>query len=230
MKSKISYVILKYDAKADAIFTKSSNNSKHAYKMPTFEYDQTINSVYDDVKKAVHENLFKLDTFVDENHIFLPFVNVIPNKQSCNYVAVVFETTKDYFSSMNYESWSQVKYDHIHHAWDLSWDNGLSDPADYMLEDAISSEYVANPKDEDEINFSNVMHFIDEKTREFPILGLMAGDEFTMGEVFHYQDLLGIEALKAGNNATFENQYSDSIQAIKDNRLTTSYKIKKEYL
>lgn len=231
-KTKISYVILKYDDQTDNIYTKTLNNGNHVYEIPTSEYVQKRDSTFADIKNYVKEKLLDFDTAIDENHIFIPFINVFSENgtQIYNYIAVVFESAKDGFSSMNFESWYRIKFNQEKQIWNLSWDSGLSEPIDFEFENPAVADYAINTKNNPEINFSNVMYFISEQTKDFPILGLMSGNKFTMKQVFHYQDLLGIEALKAGDNATFESQYSDSIQAIKDNRITTSYKIKNEYL
>lgn len=231
-KTKISYVILKYDDQTDNIYTKTLNNGNHVYEIPTSEYVQKRDSTFADIKNYVKEKLLDFDTAIDENHIFIPFINVFSENgtQIYNYIAVVFESAKDGFSSMNFESWYRIKFNQEKQIWNLSWDSGLSDPIDFEFENPAVADYAINTKNNPEINFSNVMHFISEQTKDFPILGLMSGNKFTMKQVFHYQDLLGIEALKAGDNATFESQYSDSIQPIKDNQIATSYKIKNEYL
>ncbi|MFC6175700.1 hypothetical protein ACFQAV_02570 [Companilactobacillus huachuanensis] len=231
-RTKISYVILKYDDQTDNIYTKTSNNENHVYEIPAFDYVQKRDAKFHDVKTYILEKVIDFQTFVDENHIFIPLINVTfeNNVRVYNYVAVIFESTKDIFSSLNYESWHQVRYDHDDKTWNLKWGNGLTDPVDFKFENSALSEYVPNPRENDKLTFSNVMHFVTEQTNDFPILGLLSGNKFTMKQVFHYQDLLGIETLKAGNNQTFENQYADSIQAIEDDHLTTSYKIKNDYL
>lgn len=231
-RTKISYIILKYDDQTDNIFTKTLNNENHVYEVPNYDYVQKRDGNLTDVKDYILEKAIDINDNIDENHIFIPFLNVSYTKRmtTYNYVAVIFESNKTIFSSMNYESWHRIKYNRDAHQWLLTWDGGLSDPVDFKFPNPVVSDYVSNFGDEDEINFANVMHFVSQKTQEFPILGLMSGDQFTMKQVFHYQDLLGIETLKAGDNSTFENQYSDSIQAIQDDRMTTSYKIKNEYL
>ncbi|MFH5811780.1 hypothetical protein [Companilactobacillus sp. FL22-1] len=230
--TKISYVILKYDDQTDNIYTKTSNNEHHVYEIPAFNFIQKRDAKLSDIKTYLLEKIVDFDTFIDANHIFIPFVKVSFSKDSIiyNYVAVIFESTQDAFSSLNYESWHRVKYDRQLKFWELNWGSGLTDPTDFKFPDVSVNDFVANPKNSDEITFNNVMHFIFNQTDDFPILGLMSGNQFTMKQVFHYQDLLGMETLKAGNNATFESQYSRSIQIIDDNRLTTSYKIKNSFL
>lgn len=234
MKSKttISYVILKYDDQTDNIYTKTTNNESHVYEIPTSDYVQKRDSTFEDIKDYVKEKMLDFDTPIDEKHIFIPFINVFSenNTQIYNYVVVILESTKDSFASMNFESWYRIKFDQAKQIWNLTWDSGLTNPIDFEFKNSAVADYAVNVKNNPEINFSNVMYFVSEQTKDFPILGLMSGDKFTMKQVFHYQDLLGIEALKAGDNATFENQYADSIQAVEDNRITTSYKIKNEYL
>lgn len=231
-KTKISYVILKYDDQTDNVFTKTANNGNHVYEVPAFDYVQKEDSTFDDIKNYLVDKMIDFNTTIDENHVFIPFLKVISenNIKTFNYIAVIFESNQNVFSSMNYESWHRVKYDRKTLSWNLPWGSGLNDPIDFKFRDEAINDYQANPKAVDEITFSNVMRFVGEETRDFPILGLMSGQQFTMKQVLHYQDLLGIDALKAGNNATFESQYSDSIQTISDNRITTSYKIKNEYL
>lgn len=230
--TKISYVILKYDGQTDNIYTKTSNNENHVYEIPAFDYVQRQDSKLADIKTYILEKVIDFNTFIDENHIFVPFVKVTftKNIRIFNYIAVIFESNQDIFSSQNYESWHRIQYDHENQVWNLNWDSGLTDPVDFKIDNRSLIDYVANPSDEDTLTFNNVMHFVTEQTNSFPILGLLSGNKFTMKQVLHYQDLLGIETLKAGNSATFESQYSDSIQAVDDNRLTTSYKIKKDYL
>ncbi len=231
-RTKISYIILKYDDQTDNIYTKTSNNENHAYEVPAFDYVQKRESTLVDAKNYIIEKFVDFNTFIDENHVFIPFIDVTFENdiKVFTYVAVIFESNQDMFSSLNYESWHRVKYDHHKQYWNLTWGNGLTDPVDFKFANDAITDYTANPRDRDELTFNNVMHFVTEQTNDFPILGLMSGNKFTMKQVFHYQDLLGIETLKAGNNATFENQYSDSIQPIVDDRLTTSYKIKSNYL
>lgn len=231
-KTKISYVILKYDDQTDNIYTKTLNNGNHVYEIPNSEYVQKADSTLSDIKKYIIGKLIDFNTTIDENHLFIPFVNVTVDKgiRIYNYVALILESNQNTFSSMNFESWHRVKLNQRERVWNLAWGSGLTDSVDFKFKNTAIMDYAANPKDSHEITFSNVMHFIDEQTNDFPILGLLSGNKFTMKQVFHYQDLLGVEALKAGDNATFENQYSDSIQAIKDNRITTSYKIKNDYL
>jgi len=231
-KTKISYVILKYDDQTDNVFTKTLNNENHVYEGPSFDLAQNKSVDLSDIKENIIEKAVDYHTYIDENHIFIPFINVTFENEIAvyNYIAVVFESNKNTFSSMNYESWHRVKFDHRNHAWRLAWGSGLTDPVDFNFKDVSDENYAANPEGSPEIDFSNVMRFVAQETQKFPILGLMSGEKFTMKQVLHYQDLLGIEALKAGDNATFENQYSDSIQTIKDDRITTFYKIKSEYL
>lgn len=231
-RTKISYVILKYDDQTDNIYTKTSNNENHVYEIPTVEYVQKRDAKFSNVKTYVIDKMIDFQTVIDENHIFIPLINVTfeSGVRVYDYVAVIFESVKDGFSSMNYESWYQVKYDRDTRMWNLAWENGLTDSVDFKFTNSALTEYVANPKGNDKLTFNNVMHFVTEQTNDFPILGLLSGDKFTMKQVFHYQDLLGFETLKAGDNRTFENQYADSIQTIEDDKLTTSYKIKNDYL
>ena len=230
--TRISYVILKYDDQTDRVFTKTQNNGTQVYEAPGFDFVQKSDSTFADIKEYVLNKMIDFDTKINENHVFIPLVNVtIENGMTFyNYTAIIFESNQTTFSSMNFESWHRVKYNRARQTWNLTWGSGLTDPVDYIFKNVAINDYAPDPKDSDEVLFSNVMHFIAEQTKEFPILGLMSGEKFTMKQVLHYQDLLGIEALKAGNNATFENQYSDSIQPINDNRITTSYKIKPDYL
>jgi len=231
-KTKISYVILKYDDQTDNVYTKTVNNENHVYELPSVNYVQRRDSAFSAVKNYVIAKAVDFNTLIDENHVFIPFLNVtIENEYKVyNYIAVIFESNQNTFSSLSSESWHRVKYDRKTLTWNLPWGSGLSEPIDFKFKDPAFSEYRANPNDNDEINFANVMRFVTEETKDFPILGLMSGDKFTMKQVLHYQDLLGVDALKAGNNATFESQYSNSIQTIEDDRITTSYKIKTEYL
>ncbi|ALB28355.1 hypothetical protein [Companilactobacillus heilongjiangensis] len=231
-RTKISYVILKYDDQTDNIYTKTSNNENHVYEIPAFDYVQKRDANFNDAKTYILEKVIDFQTFVDENHIFIPFINVTFENgiRVYDYVAVIFESMKDTFSSMNYESWHRVKYDSDTKVWNLAWESGLTDPVDFKFTNSALTGYVANPKGDDKLTFNNVMHFVAEQTNDFPILGLLSGNKFTMKQVFHYQDLLGLETLKAGDNRTFENQYADSIQTIDDDNLTTSYKIKNDYL
>jgi len=195
-------------------------------------YVQKRDAKFSNVKTYVIDKMIDFQTVIDENHIFIPLINVTfeSGVRVYDYVAVIFESVKDGFSSMNYESWYQVKYDRDTRMWDLAWENGLTDSVDFKFTNSALTEYVANPKGNDKLTFNNVMHFVTEQTNDFPILGLLSGNKFTMKQVFHYQDLLGFETLKAGDNRTFENQYADSIQTIEDDKLTTSYKIKNDYL
>ncbi|KRN99207.1 hypothetical protein [Companilactobacillus kimchiensis] len=231
-KTKISYVILKYDDQTDNIFTKTLNNENHVYEVPSFQYVQKRDADFDDVRTYILEKVIDFNTYIDENHIFIPFVNVTFEKGTVvyDYVAVIFESNQNTFSSMNYEAWHRVKYNRQTLTWDLPWGSGLNDPVDFKFRNTAISQYRANPKNNNEVTFSNVMRFVTEQINDFPILGLMSGNQFTMKQVLHYQDLLGIDVLKAGNNATFENQYSNSIRTIEDDHMTTSYQIKSEYL
>lgn len=231
-RTKISYVILKYDDQTDNIFTKTTNNDNHFFELPTFEYVQKRDSNLLDVKQYVLSKVVDFNTFIDSKHIFVPFVSMTINgdERTYNYTAIIFESNKNAFSSMNYETWHRVKYDKRTHMWELPWGSGLSDRVDFKIRDISENNYAPNPENNPKITFSNVMHFVDTETSKFPILGLMSGEKFTMKQVLHYQELLGMDTLEAGNNETFENQYSDSIQAINDNRITTSYIIKNEYL
>jgi len=231
-KTRISYVILKYDDQTDNIYTKTLNNANNVYELPNVNYVQRRDEKFSAIRNYVIAKAVDFNTLIDENHVFIPFLNVtIENGNKVyNYIAVIFESNQNTFSSLSSQSWHRVKYDRKTLTWNLPWGNGLSESVDFRFKDSAVSEYCANPTNSDEIDFSNVMRFVTEETRDFPILGLLSGNQFTMKQVLHYQDLLGVDALKAGNNATFESQYSNSIQTIEDDRITTSYKIKNEYL
>jgi len=231
-KTRISYVILKYDDQTDNVYTKTLNNENHFYELPSVNYVQRRDEKFSAIRNYVIAKAVDFNTLIDENHVFIPFLNVtIENgNKYYNYIAVIFESNQNTFSSLSSQSWHRVKYDRKTLTWNLPWGSGLSEPVDFRFKDSAVSEYCANPANSDEIDFSNVMRFVTEETRDFPILGLLSGNQFTMKQVLHYQDLLGVDALKAGNNATFESQYSNSIQTIEDDRITTSYKIKNEYL
>ncbi|WP_338216951.1 hypothetical protein [Companilactobacillus muriivasis] len=231
-RTKISYVILKYDDQTDNIYTKTSNNENHVYEIPTVEYNPKQDAGFEDVKTYLANGGLTSTTYFDENNIFVPIVNVTYEVGVCfyDYVAIIFESAQKGFEGMNYESWYRIKYDRDTQTWNLLWNSGLTDPIDYIFKNTSLTEYVPNPKGRDKLTFNNVMHFVTEQTNDFPILGLLSGDKFTMKQVFHYQDLLGFETLKAGDNRTFENQYADSIQTVEDDKHTTSYKIKNEYL
>lgn len=231
-KTRISYVILKYDDQTDNVYTKTLNNENHVYELPSVNYVQRRDEKFSAIRNYVIAKAVDFNTLIDENHVFIPFLNVtIENgNKYYNYIAVIFESNQNTFSSLSSQSWHRVKYDRKTLTWNLPWGSGLSEPVDFRFKDSAVSEYCANPANSDEIDFSNVMRFVTEETRDFPILGLLSGNQFTMKQVLHYQDLLGVDALKAGNNATFESQYSNSIQTIEDDRITTSYKIKNEYL
>ena len=112
-RTKISYVILKYDDQTDNIYTKTSNNENHVYEIPTVEYVQKRDAKFSNVKTYVIDKMIDFQTVIDENHIFIPLINVTfeSGVRVYDYVAVIFESVKDGFSSMNYESWYQVKYD-----------------------------------------------------------------------------------------------------------------------
>ncbi|PMD68334.1 hypothetical protein [Companilactobacillus nuruki] len=231
-KIKISYVILKYDDQTDNIFTKVTNNENHLYELPTFDYVQKQDGNLNDVKRYILEKMIDFDVYLNERDIFIPFVNISFENQIIiyDYVAIVFESNKTALSAMSYESWYRINFNHKRQVWNLEWGSGVTDPIDMKLNNSAFTNFRVNSGDNDGINFDNVMYFITEQTRDFPILGLLSGDFFTMKQVQHYQDLLGIDALKAGSNETFERQYADSIQVIKDDHLTTAYKFKKEYL
>lgn len=230
--TKISYVVLKYDDQTDNVYTKTLNNANHAYELPKSTFVQKEDSTLADIRKYVISKMIDFNVKIDEKHLFFPFINVYTenHERVFNYVALIFESNKNTFSSMNYESWHRVKYDHDTKSWNLVWGSGLSDPVDFKFKDTALNEYAANPKHSDEMEFSNIMQFVTRETEDFPILGLLSGNQFTMKQVLHYQDLLGMDALKPGNDATFENRYSNSIQQVKDNRVTTSYEIKNDYL
>jgi len=247
MKSKttISYVILKYDEETNSIFTKTSNNDKNTYREPSFGYEPNEkfgvidndlpNEDYslDDMKSFVVEELSDFKTNIDEAHIFLPFVTAttVDKRRVYNYTAVILESDKNEFSSMNYESWHRVKYNSEKKVWSLAWESGLTDPVDFIIHDVASENYAINPNGkDDQIDFCNVMHFVAEQTKDFPILGLLSGSKFTLNQVLRYQELLGIDGEKVKTATAFENQYSGAIQVLKDDHASTMYKIKSEYL
>jgi len=244
-KTTISYVILKYDAETNSIFTKTSNNDKNVYKEPFFVYEPnekfgvtenempTENYGLADMKSFLIEELSDFHTNIDEQHIFIPFVTAttVNKKRIYNYTAVILEADKDEFSSMNYESWHRVRYNKDKHVWSLAWESGLTDPVDFIIHDAAVSQYAINPKGRsDEIDFCNIMHFVAEQTKDFPILGLLSGTRFTLNQVQRYQELLGIDGETVKSATTFENQYSGAIQVLKDGHASTSYRIKGEFL
>lgn len=231
-RTKLSYVILKYDDQTDSIFTKTANNENHVYEVPSIDFKQKETDNLDDIKEFILENVTDFNPYINEKHVFIPFINVkIENGiKDINYVAVIFESNQTAFSSMNYESWHRVKFNQKNQVWKLAWGSGLTDPVDFKFKNRVTNQFEINPSDNDEINFNNIMYFVTEQMNDFPILGLMSGDKFTMRQVQHYQDILQIDTLKAASNKTFKNQYSDSIQEIDDNRITTSYKFKNEYL
>jgi hypothetical protein len=230
-KTKVSYVVLKYDDQTDGIYMNSSSKITPGFGLPEYEYHSPNNSladIADDLAQQLNFPYYKIDV----SHVFVPFLTVYNENKTkiYHYVAVVFESTRDEFSSRRDESWHRVKLDQKTQKWSLPFGNGLIDSNDYQFKNYAKTDYAANPELNPEITFSNVMRYVEQETLDFPILGLLSGDKFTMRQVLHYQDLLGIETLKAGNNMTFEHQYSQSIQTIQDDRMTTSYRIKKEYL
>jgi len=232
-KTTISYIILKYDKVTDNIFTKTTNNTQGIYKKPFFEYKSESGHSLSVMRDFITTRLLDFNTFVNDDHIFIPFVGTttVGDTRIYNYLAIVFEADDTHFSSANYESWHKVKYNKEKNVWSLAWESGLSEPVNYLIQGSKDDHYLANPNMKSEtIDFANAMQYVIEQTKEFPILGLLSGKEFTLKEVLHYQDLLGIEALKAGNDATFETQYENSIQVINNGTVQTSYKIKNQYL
>lgn len=231
-RTRISYVVLKYDDETDSIYTKLLANDSRIYEVPSINYRQKDDATFQDLKSYLLEKLIDVDTIVDENHIFIPYVQVSFEKEYIiyNYIALVLESKYDFFTNLTTEAWNRVEYDRENSTWQLPYERGIHEHISYRIKDYSLEDYHLDYDGNDDTIFTNVMHFISETTKEFPILGLMAGNKFTMKQVLHYQDLLGMDALKAGNNATFESQYANSIQTIQDNHLTTSYKIKNEFL
>ena len=228
-KTKVSYVILKYDDSTDGIYMKSDEKSSQ-FRLPEYDYDHR-NSSLSAIVADLSQQLFPY-FIIDTSHIFVPFLTVYNEKKIkvYHYIAVVFQSNETDFGAVQDESWHRVKLDQKTQQWSLPLNNGLIDSPDYKFKNYAAVDYAANPKLKPEITFSNVLHYIEQETHDFPILGLLSGEKFTMKQVLHYQDLLGIETLKAGNNMTFEHQYSQSIQMIQNNQIATSYRIKKEYL
>lgn len=235
MKSRttISYVILKYDQKTDRIFTKTANNDRDIYQMPRFDYEPDEEYSISDMKEFLENQLLNFNTFVDDDHIFIPSVNVTTDNDTkiYNYLAIVFESDKNVFSSMNYESWHGIQYNKMKQIWHLPWESGLTDPIDFDLRDVSTLDYIANPNlKDDRINFCNAMRFVSEQTKIFPILGLLSGSQFTLGQLMHYHDVLGIEGAVMSDDAAFETRYANSVKAVADNKVATFYRIKSEFL
>lgn len=232
-KTTISYVILKYDKKTDSIYTKTSNNQKNLYKIPSFNYEPGENDDLSDMKEFLENQFLNFKTIVDDSHIFIPSVNVVMDQdtQIFNYLAVVFESDKNVFASMNYETWHQLRYDKALQVWDLPWDSGLTDPVNFDLDDVSTLDYVTNTNlQNDEFDFCNLMRFVAEETKIFPILGLLSGEQFTLKEIIHYQTLLGIDNTLMTSDAAFEMRYAKSVKPVSDNKLSHSYQIKSNFL
>lgn len=232
-KTSISYVILKYDKKTDSIFTKTSNNPENHYKIPIFKFEPGEDDDLSDIKEYLENQFLNFKTIVDDDHIFIPTVNVALAGDTLvyNYLAVVFESDKNVFASMNYETWHQLRYDKSLQVWDMPWDSGLTDPFNLDLEDVSTLDYVANPNlKDDRINFCNLMRFVAEETKIFPILGLLSGDKFTLNEIIHYQTILGIDNTLMTSDAAFETRYAKSIKPVSDSKVATTYQIKSNYL
>ncbi|GAB5057162.1 hypothetical protein COSHB9_15500 [Companilactobacillus alimentarius] len=232
-RTTVSYVILKYDKKSDGIYTKTVNDNNGKFKIPNFKFSSSNNMTTNDLKMEIMEYLRFVDAGIDIDHLFIPFVNLSISRdlKTYNYSAIVFESDRDVFATVNNESWRLVQYDKVSQTWILPWQRGMNQTADIKISNSSSINYVANPNlQDDRIDFCNTMHFIIRKMQEFPILGLLSGMEFTRNEVLHYQKLLGLENADIKTSSAFESKYSDSIQAISDNNFDKIYKIKDKYL
>ena len=89
-RTRISYVVLKYDDETDSIYTKLLANDSRIYEVPSINYRQKDDATFQDLKSYLLEKLIDVDTIVDENHIFIPYVQVSFEKEYIIYNYIAF--------------------------------------------------------------------------------------------------------------------------------------------
>ncbi|WP_334331635.1 MULTISPECIES: hypothetical protein [unclassified Companilactobacillus] len=232
-RTTISYVILKYDKRTDAIYTKGVNNDLGNFVIPTLELDSARNTTSTELKMHIIERLKVVDANIDIDHLFIPFTNVSFSRDTkfYNYSVIIFESDKDVFATSENESWYKLNYDNQNFIWNFTWYSGMQRSDDLLLANPAVYGYVANPDlKDDRRDFCNIMRFVAIETQTFPILGLLSGNGFTKNEVLHYQRLLGFSGSDLKTRSAFERKYSDSIKIIDNDKVKPSYKIKNKYL
>lgn len=232
-RTTISYVILKYDKRTDAIYTKGVNNDQGKFVIPNLELDPTRNTTSTQLKMHIIERLKVVDANIDIDHLFIPFTNVSFSRDTklYNYSVIIFESDNDVFATNENESWYKLSYDNMNFMWNLTWYSGMQRGDDLLMANPAIYGYVANPDLQDgRRDFCNIMRFVANETQSFPILGLLSENGFTKNEVLHYQKLLGFSNSNLKTTSAFEHKYSDSIKVINDDKVKPSYKIRNKYL